>query len=107
MYKLKPTSITVTDDGETTMHYETDLMVALAGNSIHQCDVGAVELQSITVHCPADNSYQLVVVKHDGPASIYTDTGFEEAIGMLVGFPVKFTELGMQSDGEAVLEDIL
>lgn len=46
----------------------------------------------------------MVDVEHTGPWQIYTDTGFEKAIGDMVGFAVSFTEQGMQRNGVASLE---
>lgn len=51
-----------------------------------------------------DDGYRDVRVEHDGPWSIYTDTGFEKAISDMVGFKVDFTEQGMQEDGMASME---
>ena len=51
-----------------------------------------------------DTTYVSVQVEHDGPWTIYTDTGFERAISQMIGIDVEFTEQGMQDDGEASLE---
>jgi len=51
-----------------------------------------------------DITYVAVQVEHDGPWTIYTDTGFERAISQMIGIDVEFTEQGMQDDGEASLE---
>jgi len=51
-----------------------------------------------------DTTYVSVQVEHDGPWTIYTDTGFESAISQMIGIDVEFTEQGMQDDGEASLE---
>ena len=51
-----------------------------------------------------DDGYRKVDVEHDGPWSIYTDSGFEKAISKMVGFEVSFTEQGMQQDGMASME---
>ncbi len=51
-----------------------------------------------------DDGYRKVDVEHDGPWSIYTDSGFEKAISEIVGFQVVFTEQGMQNDGMASME---
>ena len=51
-----------------------------------------------------DTTYVSVQVEHDGPWTIYTDTGFERAISQMIGIDVDFTEQGMQDDGEASLE---
>ena len=49
-------------------------------------------------------SYRMVNVQHNGPWTIYTDSGFEKAISQIVGFEVGFTEQGMQDDGMASME---
>jgi hypothetical protein len=51
-----------------------------------------------------DEGYRSVNVEHDGPWTIYTDSGFEKAISDMVGFEVSFTEQGMQEDGMASME---
>ncbi len=51
-----------------------------------------------------DEGYRSVNVEHDGPWTIYTDSGFEKAISDMVGFEVGFTEQGMQEDGMASME---
>ena len=51
-----------------------------------------------------DETYVSVYVEHDGPWTIYTDSGFENAISQMIGIDVEFTEQGMQDDGEASLE---
>ena len=51
-----------------------------------------------------DDGYRKVDVEHNGPWTIYTDSGFAKAISDLVGFEVDFTEQGMQNDGMASME---
>ena len=51
-----------------------------------------------------DDGYRKISVEHDGPWTIYTDSGFEKAISKMVGFKVVFTEQGMQEDGMASME---
>ena len=41
--------------------------------------------------------------QHNGPWTIYTDSGFEKAISEIVGFEVG-PEQGMQDDGMASME---
>ena len=45
-----------------------------------------------------------VTVEHDGPWTIYTDSGFEKEISEMIGMDVEFSEQGMQEDGRAHLE---
>jgi len=51
-----------------------------------------------------DEGYRQVNVEHDGPWTIYSDSGFEKAISDIVGFKVSFTEQGMQENGMASME---
>ena len=91
--------------------------VDLAGDSIWDKEgdnPAKVMVMSITIENPyepggymddeEDDGYRSVRVEHDGPWSIYTDSGFAEEISGLVGFPVDFTEQGMQEDGMASME---
>ena len=91
--------------------------VKLAGDSIWDRDgenPESVQVSSVTIENPyepggymdddEDDGYRKVDVEHNGPWSIYTDSGFAEGISGLVGFPVDFTEQGMQQDGMASME---
>jgi hypothetical protein len=40
-----------------------------------------------------------------GSWTIYGDTGFEKAVSELVGYPITFTEQGMQANGYAMLAE--
>ena len=80
-----------------------------AGDSIWQGEkrgeevVHKVYVHEITVNTDEDG-YLSVTVKHEGPWTIYTDTGFEEEISGIIGHDVSFSEQGMQDDGMAHLE---
>ena len=91
--------------------------VDLAGDSIWDREgenPAKVYVMSITIENPyepggymdddEDDGYRKVDVEHNGPWTIYTDSGFAEAISGLVGFEVDFTEQGMQQDGMASME---
>ena len=86
--------------------------VELAGDSIWDKEgtknPNSIEVKDIVVHAPFDvedgDNFVEVSVNHNGPWTIYTDTGFEAEISKLVGFKVKFTEQGMQEEGVASLE---
>ena len=91
--------------------------VKLAGDSIWDRDgenPESVQVSSVTIENPyepggymdddEDDGYRKVSVEHDGPWTIYTDSGFEKAISKMVGFKVVFTEQGMQEDGMASME---
>jgi hypothetical protein len=80
--------------------------VELAGDSIW--DRETPNPQSVTVTDyemeKENDGYVHVKVMHDGPWTIYTDTGFEEAVSEMIGMKVSFTEQGMQEEGVASLE---
>ena len=91
--------------------------VELAGDSIWDKEgenPAKVMVMSITIENPydeggymddeEDDGYRSVRVEHNGPWSIYTDSGFSKAISEIVGFGVDFTEQGMQEDGMASME---
>ena len=91
--------------------------VELAGDSIWDKEgenPAKVMVMSITIENPyepggymdddEDDGYRKVDVEHNGPWSIYTDSGFSKAISEIVGFEVDFTEQGMQNDGMASME---
>jgi len=85
--------------------------VALSGDSIWDNDntnpksVNVTEIE-VVADDPfnEDDTYASVNVKHDGPWTIYTDTGFQDEISKIVGFKVSFTEQGMQEEGVASME---
>ena len=83
--------------------------VKLAGNSIWDRENKNPEFVTVTGYHinkeeDDDTGYVHVTVNHDGPWTIYTDSGFEEAISNMIGIDVDFTEQGMQEDGRASLE---
>jgi|TARA_B100000073_G_scaffold135736_1_gene111349 hypothetical protein len=91
--------------------------IKLAGDSIWDRDgenPESVQVSNVTIENPyepggymdddEDDGYRKVSVEHDGPWTIYTDSGFEKAISKMVGFTVVFTEQGMQEDGMASME---
>jgi hypothetical protein len=106
---LKLTS-TESVDGDTTYYrYEIDTTVECDGSSIYTNTNGRkVKIKQITiVDIDFDNDGHVsreLIVEHDSDWKIYTDRGFETAISELVGFPVSFTEQGMQSDNYASME---
>ena len=91
--------------------------VKLAGDSIWDYDGPmTVTVFDITVDYMAADSYDAVPegtpgarvshvrVEHDTTWNIYTDTGFCKAVGDVLGYPVYFTEQGMQEDEIASME---
>ena len=103
----------MTEDKSMKVNKEVDL----AGDSIWDKEgenPAKVMVMSITIENPydeggymddeEDDGYRSVRVEHNGPWSIYTDSGFSKAISEIVGFGVDFTEQGMQEDGMASME---
>jgi len=82
--------------------------VKLAGDSIWDRDPNNPNPDMVTVTdyevVDEGDGYMSVVVMHDGPWTIYTDSGFEKAISDMIGMEVSFSEQGMQEDGRAHLE---
>ena len=83
--------------------------IDLAGDSIWQGEKRGEEVTYKTfVHeikiFTDEDGYMSVTVKHEGPWTIYTDSGFEQEISGIIGTPVSFSEQGMQDDGMAHLE---
>lgn len=104
----------VTEDDEQTKTIKVNKEIELAGDSIWDRDNSnpkSVMVDTISIHdendpddIGGDMSYRMVNVQHNGPWTIYTDSGFEKAISDIVGFEVDFTEQGMQDDGMASME---
>lgn len=95
-------------DAEDTKEIAVNKAIPLSGDSIWD-EKGenpeSVNVESVSVTNDIDDdNYASVNVKHDGPWTIYTDRGFEEAISEIVGFKVSFTEQGMQEEGMASME---
>ena len=103
----------MTEDKSMQVNKEIDL----AGDSIwdrEKTNPAKVMVTDIVIENPyepgnymdddEDDGYRNVTVMHDGPWTIYTDSGFEEEISAIVGFEVTFTEQGMQDDGRASME---
>ena len=79
------------------------ITVTLAGDSIWDyAGPMTVTIRDISVR--EDDVYTSIEVEHDTTWNIYTDTGFESAVSAVLGYPVQFTEQGMQADGTASME---
>ena len=80
--------------------------VPLAGDSIWDKDGTNPDSVTVTDYTfnEDEEGYVSVTVMHNGPWTIYTDTGFEQAISNMLGMDVEFSEQGMQEDGAAHLE---
>ena len=104
----------VKEDDEQTKTIKVNKEIQLAGDSIWDREgenPKSVMVDSVSIHdendpddVGEDMSYRMVNVQHNGPWTIYTDSGFEKAISDIVGFEVGFTEQGMQEDGMASME---
>ena len=82
--------------------------VKLAGDSIWDKEGTNPEMVTITDYEVEERDGMIeVTVEHDGPWTVYTDTGFEEHISDMIGTEVQFSEQGMQEDGRAHLEGSL
>lgn len=79
--------------------------VKLAGDSIWDKEDTNPPMVTITDYeVVEEDGYVSVTVEHDGPWTIYTDSGFEKEISEMIGMEVSFSEQGMQEDGRAHLE---
>ena len=80
--------------------------IELAGDSIWDRDEPNPKTVTVTDYNmdKDEEGYVSVTVQHDGPWTVYTDTGFEKAISDMIGMEVSFSEQGMQDDGMAHLE---
>ena len=107
---------TDTDTDSVSTTYDCNVEVQLAGDSCWDCEIEAVTVTSIHIHEnfwdeDGDSSIHITVcynvngdAEYEGSWRMYTDTGFEAAIGELLGTTVFFTEQGMQEDGYASME---
>ena len=106
----------IKEEPETTMSIPAK-EVPLAGDSIWDKEGNnpkSVKVSKIEVENPfepggflhgdEDDGYRKVDVTHDGPWTIYTDSGFAKEISKMVKMNVDFTEQGMQKDGVASME---
>ena len=96
-------------EAEGTRTIKVNKNIDLAGDSIWQGkDRGEEVTYKTFVHeikiFTDEDGYMSVTVKHEGPWTIYTDSGFEQEISGIIGTPVSFSEQGMQDDGMAHLE---
>ena len=80
--------------------------IKLAGDSIWDRDGENPDMVTMTDYEMVTDreGYVEVVVEHDGPWTVYTDSGFEKHISEMIGMEVTFSEQGMQEDGRAHLE---
>jgi hypothetical protein len=113
MLNITKTHTSVEKNANETINYttyEVDGNVKLAMDSIwdyNGSDTVAVKsIQVIETVDSEDNdyTYTMVNVEHDADWTIYTDSGFENAISKTLNMDVSFTEQGMQEEGLASME---
>jgi hypothetical protein len=105
-------------EDENTLHteYECNVDVTLAGDSAWDCDIERVTITGIHISETFDEDDGDVYIHigvtynvdgnddYEGSWRLYTDSGFEEAVGDLLATEVQFTEQGMQDDNYASME---
>lgn len=96
--------------------YKCNVDVTLAGDSIWDCTLEAVTITGVyiaeTFNEDDGDIYTHIAVTYnvngnedyEGSWRLYTDSGFEEAVGNLLATNVSFTEQGMQEDNYASME---
>ena len=105
------------EDDTTNTEYKCNVEVQLAGDSIWDCELETVTVKSIHISetdwGDGDTSIHIAVcydvdgvdgAEVEGSWRLYTDSGFSDAISVLLGTDVCFTEQGMQDDGYASME---
>ena len=105
---------TDTDTDSISTTYNCNVEVQLAGDSIWDCELEAVTVTSIHIHETfwEDTSTVHIGVVYtvngntevEGSWRLYTDSSFEEAVSVLLGTDVMFTEQGMQDNNYASME---
>jgi len=105
---------TESNEDSVSTTYNCNVEVQLAGDSIWDCELEAVTVTSIHIHETfwEDTSTVHIGVVYtvngntevEGSWRLYTDSSFEEAVSVLLGTDVMFTEQGMQDNGYASME---
>ena len=82
------------------------MQIELAGDSIWDKEDQNPRTVTVTDYNmdKDEEGYVSVTVEHDGPWTVYTDSGFEKEISEMIGMDMTFSEQGMQEDGMAHLE---
>ena len=117
--QLTVKEVDTSDEDVVETTYTCDVWVDVRGDSIWDCAITDSDEVRITEICVCEgtsggdddgfvsvNVYYTVNGNAEYPDSwrLYTDSGFEEAVSLLLGFEVSFTEQGMQEDGIASME---
>ena len=105
---------TESNEDSVSTTYNCNVEVQLAGDSIWDCELEAVTVTSIHIHETfwEDTSTVHIGVVYtvngntevEGSWRLYTDSSFEEAVSVLLGTDVMFTEQGMQDNNYASME---
>lgn len=117
MYSNKLTLVsTEVDDNTLQTDFTCNVDVTLAGDSAWDCDIERVTITGIHISETFDEDDGDVYIHigvtynvdgdedYEGSWRLYTDSGFEEAVGELLATEVCFTEQGMQDDNYASME---
>ena len=104
------------DENVLLTDFTCNVDVTLAGDSIWDCTLEAVTITGVyiaeTFNEDDGDIYTHIAVAYtvdgnedyEGSWRLYTDSGFEEAVGKLLLTDVSFTEQGMQEDNYASME---
>ena len=104
------------DENVLLTDFTCNVDVTLAGDSIWDCTLEAVTITGVyiaeTFNEEDGDIYTHIAVAYtvdgnedyEGSWRLYTDSGFEEAVGKLLLTDVSFTEQGMQEDNYASME---
>ena len=105
---------TESNEDSVSTTYNCNVEVQLAGDSMWDCELEAVTVTSIHIHETfwEDTSTVHIGVVYtvngntevEGSWRLYTDSSFEEAVSVLLGTDVMFTEQGMQDNNYASME---
>jgi hypothetical protein len=117
MYSDKLTLASTTVEDETLLtEFTCNVDVELAGDSLWGCELERVTIVSIHTAetFSEDDDYISTHIRvmytvngeeeYENSWTIYTDSGFEEAVSDLFLTDIRFTEQGMQEDGYASME---
>jgi hypothetical protein len=104
------------DENVLLTEFKCNVDVALAGDSIWDCEIEAVTITGIYIAETFDEDdgdiYTHIAVAYtvngnedcEGSWRLYTDSGFRDAVSGLLATEVCFTEQGMQEDNYASME---
>jgi hypothetical protein len=116
MYSNKLTLVsTEVDEDVLLTDFKCNVDVTLAGDSAWDCDIERVTITGVHISETFDEDGDVNVhigvtynvdgdEDYEGSWRLYTDSGFEEAVGDLLATEVQFTEQGMQDDNYASME---